>query len=545
MGAAAGGAAVAGVQQIVSSTIESTREIDRWANRLSVSESALRSWVELGREYGASVDDVTDALKELQLKAQDALTGGTAQAEMFQRVGISLNDLRPIVNDADALMALFTRRLNENVASGMQAFTVDELMSDAGTRMLPIFRLGTREIQRRREALTRAVGPTADLSRVIRDHGRRVLEVTRRWERFKRDLTARILPIIGQLAAKISEFEAPARRMIQTIIQIAQETNILKGLLIGVGVVSTVVAAMTITTWGPVVLAFIAVGAAVAGIAIAFDQVSRTIAGANTTLREYLDSEALLGRNGTEGLLLVLSDTWENMKRNISGATDAVIEFGETIQPVLSALQSVWEMISFISGGFGIADAIRGQVLPEGVLGGLRDLRGAAQGRLQERVAEERQRERSQQDRNAIRAGANPQNRQVAELERSDRWEGPNTDIVGLPMSVPSDTPSERPPRTDFLPGRWGVPEPLRARVQEIPRIPRSESVGETRIPRPDRAQPQNISIDAPMNLAIDIAEATDAEEVARVVRQEQTIAQNRWISELQSLISDQTEVGS
>jgi hypothetical protein len=515
MAAGAGVAAAAGLQQIVSSTIESTREIDRWASRMSISSEALRSWTELGREYGASVDDITDALSELQLKAQDALSGGTEQAEMFERIGISLEDLRPVVNDMESLTNLYTDALNDNVDASMQMFVTDELMSDAGRRALPIFRLGTQEIQRRRAALTQAAGPTAELSRIVAEHGRRVRAITRRWERFKRELTARVLPIIGQLAEKVSEFEEPARNMIRWISRIAQETEILQGILVGVGVVAVGVAAATIGAWGPMVAAFIGIAAAVAGIAVAWDQVSRTIGGANTKLREYLDSEEILGQGGTEGLLLLLSDRWENMKRNISNATDALVEFGETIQPILSALQSVWEMITFISSGFGLADVIRDQILPDGILGGIR---GAAQAR----VREERSREGARRDAESFARGMDPQNVAVEELERAVRWEGPGTDISGQPLSVPE-----------------------LARTREIPTVPRSAAIETARLPRQERAQAQSISIESQPVFNFDISEATDADEVTRLVTQEVTQAQSRWVSELESLISDQTEVGS
>lgn len=138
----AGGAAAAGLARMVSATVDSTREIQRWSERLGISQGALREWTELSREFGADIDDVTDAFKELQLRGQDAISGGTEQAEMFQRIGISIDDLRPIINDTEALMSLFTSRLDQVSDAGLRNFTVDEIMSDAGTRLLGVFNLG-------------------------------------------------------------------------------------------------------------------------------------------------------------------------------------------------------------------------------------------------------------------------------------------------------------------------------------------------------------------------------------------------------------------
>jgi hypothetical protein len=512
IGTAATAGAVAGIQRIVSSTIESTREIDRWAGRLNLSGDTLRSWTSLASEFGADIDDVTDAFKELQLKAQDAIQGGTEQREVFRMMGISMSDLRANVDDMEGLMGLFTRGLDRMTSSSERARVVDELMSDSGTRMIQVLTLGTDEIQRRTTAISQAAGPTAELTRAVQEHSRRVRAVTRRWERFKRELTARILPIIGQLSEKISEFEEPARRMIQTVARIIQETNILKGVLVGVGVVAVGVAVATIGAWGPMVAAFVGIAAAVAAVAVAFDQISRAVDGSGSALQEFLEHEDRLGPGGVQGVVLLLSDTWENMTRNISNATGALVEFGETIQPVLDALQSVWEMISFISGGFGLADVVREQILPEGVWG---TLRGAAQNRLEE----ERERETTARDVRAAERGRSLVNQDIAAEESGVSAEGLALGPSGLPISVPTR--------------------------REIPVIPRSPRIEETRLPRVETRNGQPISIDSPWTLNIDISEATDAEEVRRTVTQEITQAQSRWVSEIESLISDQTEVGT
>lgn len=530
---AAGVGAAAGLQRIISSTVESTREIERWSGRLSISSTALRSWIELGREYGASVDDVTDALKELQLKAQDAISGGTAQAEMFERIGISLDDLRPIINDTDALMALFTTRLNEVNDVALRNFTVDELMSDAGTRLNQVFALGTQEIARRRGAITQAMGPTEGLARLVLEHTQGVIQLTRRWERFKREITMRVLPVVADLARKIAEFEEPLRRAGAAILRVVQETNLLKGALVGVGIVAAGVAAATIGVWGPVVAVFIGMVIAVAAVAVVFDQLSRTIDGAETALREYLDQESILGEGGTEGLLLLLSDRWENLKTNVVNATGAIQDFITWMEPAIELMRTVWRLMSFATGGLGIADAISGAMGGSILEQAIPTLREASQ----ERLEEERASGRSTREQRA-------ENERISALEegQADPWTGRSVDISGQDISVPVEgevAPIR--PRTDG--GRDERDDVVR--IPDVPIISRTPAVAEARLPRQERAQPQNVSIDAPANYTFNIAEATDSAEVARMVTNEVETSQRRMVTELESMISDRTEVGS
>lgn len=476
LAALAGGAAAVGLGRIVQGTTESIRELERWSGRIGISRDALQSWIGLGAEYGADVDAVTDALKEMQLKATDALAGGTSQAEMFQRIGISLDDLRPVINDTDQLMQLFVRRLGAVESQALRNFTVDEIMSDAGTRMNQVFALGNTEIARRRAAISGVLGPTEELSRAVAEHTRSVISVTRRWTAFKRELTLRVLPVIDQIGEKLGELAGPIRTMIM-------DTNLLEGALVALGVVGVGVAVATVAAWGPMALAVIAVAAAAAGVAVAYDQITRTIGGSTTALRTYLDEDERLGEGGTEGVLLLLSDGWDNLTRRIGIATTALSDFYELIQPVVEFVQSVWAPLTYIQGGF------LGDIYESGM--------GALRGAAQERVGEERiQQGRDQRGRNR---------RIATEENRLAERGGVYRDIYGERVSRQAPLGESR----------------LGAQPTSLPRRER---------------EPWATTIDAPMSVDISIAEATDADGVARVVRREIEVAQSRQISELEAM---------
>lgn len=477
--AVAGGAAAAGLARIVSSTVEAERELDRWAGRLSTSREDLRSWIELGREYGASIDDVTDALKELQLKARDAIGGGTEQAEMFERIGISVDDLRPVVNDVNALMGLFTTRLNENTDAATRNFTVDEIMSDAGTRLNEVFALGTEEITRRRGAITQSIGPTNQLSSAIASHTRYVISMTRRWEQWKREITLRILPLLQRADRALKDLREPLEDLIR-------ETDILEGALVGLGVVAVAVAALTITTWGPVVLTILAVAAAVAAVAVAYDQVKRTIEGSDTALRTFLDDSDRLGEDGTAGTILLLGDAWDRLTSRLERAWNA-------LRPIIDGFRQLDHYLSYLSFGRHL----------EAGLERVGELTGYGLGEAaRERVAEERARQRGE---------SRERNREIARAEDRLAAGGSGAlDYFDLPVS--RDTPRTR--------GRGGGLPPLPTST------PRSSPRRQT-------------TISAPMTVDLSISEATDVDRVRREVRREIETSQGRWIRELEAMLDE------
>jgi type IV secretory pathway TrbD component len=474
--ALAGGAAVVGLGRIVSSTSESIRELDRWSGRLGINRDALQSWVGLGAEYGADIDDVTDALKEMQLKAQDAISGGTAQAEMFQRIGISLDDLRPVVNDSERLMALFIGRLGQVEDQALRNFTTDELMSDAGTRMNQVFALGNTEIARRRAAISATLGPTRRLSRAVAEHTRRVREMVRRWTAFKRAITLHVLPIIDQIGEKLTALVGPIR-------DVVTETNLLEGALVAVGIVGAVAAALTIEVWGPVVVALAAVAAAVAVVAAAYDQLSRTIEGGDTALRTFLDDSDRLGEGGTTGAILLLGDAWLRVSRGATICQNNVKAFLSVLPQIATAIGNMFP-------------ALRLAIRLVGALGtGLERVAQFAGIGFRLRTAEE-------QTQNRRRAAHHELVRQVGGVERSRRFAE----------------------QEDFAAGRTepvtGLPASRRREVYATPR----------------RSAASTTTVHAPVNMPITITESPNADRTRRIVGEEVTTRFNRLTRELESM---------
>lgn len=377
------GAAVAGVAgigamiEMVRVTTESTNELARWGQRLGMTVTDLHGWAQAGSMVGANLDDVTDALKEIQLKGRDALEGTQSYIDAFALIGITVEDLRPIINDNNALMDLFTTRLNENTSAATQNFVADELMSDAGTRMMPLFRQGTREIQRMRREASAMGG--RDMPRLAQETARYTVamrRLTQRWEAGRNALVLRLLPGLTQLINV-------GTRALTWMRTVSQQSNILAAALTAVGIAGAVAAAATIGAWGPVVATVLGVAVAVTVLALVFDDLLTTAVSnsSDTMTRTFLDAQ--LGAGATAEAVQTLAEAF-------GFVTDAVVGLGEVLAPLLRAWDRFAEIAEYIQvlptgenwWGWDLANAagleVNGQPVQEAAAGATENLGGRA-----------------------------------------------------------------------------------------------------------------------------------------------------------------------
>jgi hypothetical protein len=134
------GALGAGIGALAAKTAQANKETALWADRLGVSATELDALAKVAKNYGGSLDDVGDSMKDLNERIADAAGGNKTYEEALNKVGLASKDLinlpveQQFLKVADAIGKL------NNV--GDQNFVTAELMADAGFRLLPMFREG-------------------------------------------------------------------------------------------------------------------------------------------------------------------------------------------------------------------------------------------------------------------------------------------------------------------------------------------------------------------------------------------------------------------
>lgn len=149
----AGVAAAAGaVKQIA----DSIAEVDREARKAGVSAKVWQQWSFVATAAGASVDGVSDALKEMNIRGNEfALTGKGSGAEWFDRLGYSAEEVGRKLQDPNRFLDELIGKI-QKLDSGSQTRALDELFGGQGAENLAkVLGLSLEQIQKlRSEAAT-------------------------------------------------------------------------------------------------------------------------------------------------------------------------------------------------------------------------------------------------------------------------------------------------------------------------------------------------------------------------------------------------------
>jgi hypothetical protein len=255
--------------------------------------------------FGVEADDVADILKEVQIKAREALADAdptTGYGESFARLGISLDDLRPRVGNASELLQFFTEQLNQSQDMALRSFVIDELFSDAGTRATQFFNQGSAAIRRQRQEQERQAGSTIRLAHKMQTVNRVLRTGARAWEDLWATLALKYLPKFIEIMEKSDE-------LIKIIKELTVNTNFLEQAFTAIGVAAAVAAGALIASWvaaiGPIGLAILGVTA----LFLLFDDMKAAIKGDRSALKDFLDET--LGLEKSKATITFFRDTWK------------------------------------------------------------------------------------------------------------------------------------------------------------------------------------------------------------------------------------------
>jgi hypothetical protein len=154
-----GGALVAGVGGAaiaLKEIADSVAEVDREARKAGVSSKVWQQWTYVATATGMSIDGVTDALKELNIRGDEfAKTGKGSAEEAFQRLGYTATDVAAKLKHPSRFMDEIIGKL-QTMDRAAQTRILDEVFGGTGAEELAkVLGLSVSEIQNmRNEAAT-------------------------------------------------------------------------------------------------------------------------------------------------------------------------------------------------------------------------------------------------------------------------------------------------------------------------------------------------------------------------------------------------------
>ncbi|CDM57617.1 MULTISPECIES: phage tail tape measure protein [Rhizobium] len=154
-----GGALVAGVGGAaiaLKEIADTVAEVDREARKAGVSSKVWQQWTYVATATGMSIDGVTDALKELNIRGDEfAKTGKGSAEEAFQRLGYTATDVAAKLKDPNRFLDEIIGKL-QKLDAAAQTRILDEVFGGQGAEDLAkVLGLSVSEIQKMRsEAAT-------------------------------------------------------------------------------------------------------------------------------------------------------------------------------------------------------------------------------------------------------------------------------------------------------------------------------------------------------------------------------------------------------
>lgn len=133
--AAAGSAALFGM---ANNAAGATDRIDKMSQKLGMSRQTFQEWDFIASQSGMSVEQLSAGMKGLANKMDDAANGGKKTSEMFDRLGISIQDSDGKLRSQEEVFEEAVMRLQEMEDGTEKAALANELFGKSGQELMPL-----------------------------------------------------------------------------------------------------------------------------------------------------------------------------------------------------------------------------------------------------------------------------------------------------------------------------------------------------------------------------------------------------------------------
>ena len=192
----------AAVGLFIKTQLQAAKETRQWAKQLSVAEGDFVQLTAVAHRFGATTDDVGDAIKDLNERIADAAGGNKTYEEALNRVRLSSKDLIDLpVEEQFLKVADAIGKMNN---AGDRNFVTAELMADAGFRLIPMFQQGAAGIDKmRKEVLSTNEALDNFELKKLEEAGTSIMEMERQFSALANTLMIQLSPAVDAVALSL------------------------------------------------------------------------------------------------------------------------------------------------------------------------------------------------------------------------------------------------------------------------------------------------------------------------------------------------------
>lgn len=397
---AAGGGAVFGMHRFMSGVSDLGVQAEQAAERLKVSTEWLSQWQQVGRQFGVDPGDLADGMRELAMRADEfVMTAGGPGAESFERLGLSIEDLRKTGGDTDKLFELIVDSIRDMDNVAAQARVVDELFGgQAGERFTEMLSASQSEMEAFQQAAVESGRVIDDeMGEGLRAYDRSMTSLMQSTEGLRIAIGTSLVPVLMPLIEQLTDWIQANRDLIATKVETfvarlatwLQEVDwsaVLQGLQTFADRVGGVVdfiggwdnalVGLIAVLNGPLIAALVSVGAAivklgvvllanpiglaVTGIALAVTAIYQNWGGIGDWFEKLLGNLENIFSGTFEWIIGLLTGDFARSAEGVKEVWRGLSGFFETQwEGVTGIFEWAWGLISPILDKFGLLDPIK------------------------------------------------------------------------------------------------------------------------------------------------------------------------------------------
>jgi len=307
------------------------------ARDANTTTAQLQQLTYAGEQAGVSADTMRSAVAGLSQGLFQAARGIGGPISAFHRLGIRVRDARGQVRDTSAVMDDLARVL-PRVQNPMRRLQIaQELFGSSARDMLAVLHSGEGGLAAYRAELEAlGGGVTQEAIEASRRFGQAQVRLRYAFDGVRSNIMVAVAPAVTWLTDKIARVEG-------FIARTTRNSNLFRVALGTLGTVGAAAGVALLVAWAPVLLPLAKAGLVVAGLALAFDDLSVFIQGGDSVLGTFLDR---MGGVGTAASTARgLRDAWAGVGEAIRDSGTAVgevrgvyTEVGNFVQPWLQRI---------------------------------------------------------------------------------------------------------------------------------------------------------------------------------------------------------------
>jgi hypothetical protein len=221
------GVSVAGFSAIIKGAVDAADKLNDLSKATGVGATTIGGIGFAAQQAGTDIEGVAKAFGKLNLKIADALAGNGKAIETFQKLGVSVEQLR--AESASQIFARLADSFSQFEDGADKAAGANELFGKSYQSVLPLLDEGGESLRKNIDYFQRYSGVTDDLVRASDQFNDTLTKLKLLQGAFTNELVARLLPGLQKLADELVTSKENGNAFAETADRVAR----------GIGVIAT------------------------------------------------------------------------------------------------------------------------------------------------------------------------------------------------------------------------------------------------------------------------------------------------------------------